>query len=100
MLAGGGPLRDEIAQTVVAAGLQEQFHLLGMVEDPELLLSELAVLVQPSDTETTSRVVLEAMSFRRRSTDRGSIRSPQVSTAAGRRVETPDEVEALRVLRS
>jgi glycosyltransferase involved in cell wall biosynthesis len=61
VLAGGGPLRDETARRVVAAGLEDRFHLLGVVDDPELLLSELAVLVQSSDIETTSRVVLEAM---------------------------------------
>jgi len=61
VLAGGGPLRAALTKQVAAAGLTDRFHLLGVVDDPEALLSELAVVVQPSDTETTSRVVLEAM---------------------------------------
>ena len=61
VLAGGGTLRAEIASQIAAAGLSERFHLLGVIDEPEELLAELAVVVQPSDVETTSRVVLEAM---------------------------------------
>jgi glycosyltransferase involved in cell wall biosynthesis len=61
VLAGGGPLHAEVARRIAAAGLRERFHLLGVVDEPEELLAELAVVVQPSDVETTSRVVLEAM---------------------------------------
>jgi glycosyltransferase involved in cell wall biosynthesis len=60
-IAGGGPLRAELTRRIAATGLSERLQLLGVVDDPRALLAELAVVVQPSDVESTSRVVLEAM---------------------------------------
>jgi glycosyltransferase involved in cell wall biosynthesis len=61
VLAGGGPLRAALIRQARALGLSGRLHLTGVVDRPQALLRELDVVVQPSDAETTSRVVLEAM---------------------------------------
>lgn len=61
VLAGGGLLEEQLVQHAAAAGLADRFHMVGVVDDPAALLAQLAVLIQPSDVETTSKVVLEAM---------------------------------------
>ncbi len=61
VLAGGGPLREPLQRQATALGLSDQLHMVGVVEQPETLLRACDVVVQPSDVETTSRVVLEAM---------------------------------------
>lgn len=73
VLAGGGPLRTALTAHVTAKGLDDRFHLVGLTDEPEAFLAQLDVVVQPSDIETTSRVILEAMAQGR----------PVVATAVG-----------------
>ena len=72
-LAGGGPMRAVLAARAGAKGLDGRFHLVGLTDEPEAFLAQLDAVVQPSDSETTSRVILEAMAQGR----------PVVATAVG-----------------
>jgi glycosyltransferase involved in cell wall biosynthesis len=61
VLAGGGPQRAALAEHADRLRLSSRFHMCGVVDDVDGLLSQLDVVVQSSDIETTSRIVLEAM---------------------------------------
>ena len=73
VLAGEGPLRKALVDEARRAGLGDRFVLLGCVADPDAVFAAANVVVQPSNTETTSRVILEAMAQAR----------PVVATAVG-----------------
>ena len=60
---GEGPLRPELAAAVRDLCLDEVVVLRGRTEQPECALAELDVFVQPSFTEATSNVLLEAMAM-------------------------------------
>jgi glycosyltransferase involved in cell wall biosynthesis len=59
---GYGPLRDEVAGQIAAAGLGDRFRLLDRVPDPMTLLSGLDVFALPSMWEGLPIALLEAMS--------------------------------------
>lgn len=61
VLGGGGPLLQSLRVRADRLGIGGRVHLVGVIDDPHVLLHELSVVVQPSDSETTSRLVLEAM---------------------------------------
>lgn len=61
VIGGGGPLQEPLRNCADQLGIGSRVHLVGVIDDPHALLRELTVVVQPSDTETTSRLVLEAM---------------------------------------
>jgi glycosyltransferase involved in cell wall biosynthesis len=61
VLAGDGPERDRIARRREELGLTQLVELPGFVEDVDELFARLIVLVCPSDSEGSPRVVLEAM---------------------------------------
>lgn len=61
VIGGGGPLRETLRARADQLGIGSRMHLVGVIDDPHVLLHELDVVVQPSDSETTSRLVLEAM---------------------------------------
>jgi glycosyltransferase involved in cell wall biosynthesis len=61
VLGGGGPLLESLRARADRLGIGSRVHLVGVVDDTHVLLHELNVVVQPSDSETTSRLVLEAM---------------------------------------
>lgn len=61
VLGGGGPLLAALRARVEQLGIGSRVHLVGVIDDPHVLLRELTVVVQPSRSETTSRLVLEAM---------------------------------------
>jgi L-malate glycosyltransferase len=60
---GEGPMRPELTAAVRDLGLDEVVVLRGRTEQPERALAELDVFVQPSFTEATSNVLLEAMAM-------------------------------------
>jgi glycosyltransferase involved in cell wall biosynthesis len=60
---GDGPMRAELAGAVRDLGLDDVVALRGRTEQPERALAELDVFVQPSFTEATSNVLLEAMAM-------------------------------------
>jgi glycosyltransferase involved in cell wall biosynthesis len=60
---GDGPMRAELATAVRDLGLDGVVALPGCTEQPERALAELDVFVQPSFTEATSNVLLEAMAM-------------------------------------
>jgi glycosyltransferase involved in cell wall biosynthesis len=60
---GEGPMRAELAAAVRDLGLDDVVALRGGTEQPERALAELDVFVQPSFTEATSNVLLEAMAM-------------------------------------
>lgn len=69
VLAGGGPLRDELVAIAQRLGLTERVHLPGVVHNSDLpqFMNALDVFVLPSETrsnwrEQFGRVVVEAMS--------------------------------------
>ena len=72
VLAGGGPLLAALRSQATRLGLA-RLHLLGLVDHAQHVLHQFDVVVQPSDVETTSRVVLESMAQGR----------PVVATAVG-----------------
>jgi len=61
LLAGDGPIRPQIEQTVAALGLTERVHLLGTRSDVPSLLKAADVYTLPSRTEGLPNALLEAM---------------------------------------
>lgn len=61
VMAGDGPLFDEIRQTAAQKGLQEQIRFLGFRDDVPLLLSAADIFVSSSHWEGSPLAVLEAM---------------------------------------
>lgn len=69
ILAGGGPLHDELIATAAEMGLSERVHLPGIIHNSDLpaFMNALDVFVLPSETrsnwrEQFGRVIVEAMS--------------------------------------
>ena len=69
ILAGGGPLHDELLATAAEMGLAERVHLPGIIHNSDLpaFMNALDVFVLPSETrsnwrEQFGRVIVEAMS--------------------------------------
>jgi glycosyltransferase involved in cell wall biosynthesis len=60
---GDGPMRGELVTAVRELGLEDVVSLPGRTNQPERALAELDVFVQPSFTEATSNVLLEAMAM-------------------------------------
>lgn len=60
---GEGPMRPELETAVRDLGLDEVVALRGRTTQPERALADLDVFVQPSLTEGTSNVLLEAMAM-------------------------------------
>jgi len=61
VIAGSGPLRRELEQQADALGIRHAVTFAGLVRDPGTVYGALDAMVLLSDTETTSRVVIEAM---------------------------------------
>lgn len=61
ILAGDGPLRDELASLAAELGLQGRVHFLGQREDTGDVLDALDVFVLCSDQEGMSNAMLEAL---------------------------------------
>ncbi|MGY1582039.1 glycosyltransferase family 4 protein [Streptomyces sp. MN13] len=61
LVVGGGALRDDLARTADALGLDGHVTFTGVVRDIGPAMAALDLLVQPSDTEGSPRSVLEAM---------------------------------------
>lgn len=61
VMAGDGPLFDEIRQAAIQKGLQEQIRFLGFRNDVPLLLSAADIFVSSSHWEGSPLAVLEAM---------------------------------------
>jgi L-malate glycosyltransferase len=61
VVAGDGPLRQELAALAEDLGLRERIHFLGFRSDASALMKSLDVLVVPSVTEGSPLVTLEAM---------------------------------------
>ena len=63
LLAGSGPMEDEIRQAVSTAGLHESVIMLGALTDVRPVLAAANFKVLPSAAETFSMAMLEAMSM-------------------------------------
>ena len=61
MLAGDGPLIEEIRQRVENAGLSEMVRFIGFVEDIRALFYAADIYVNPSQHEASSFLILEAL---------------------------------------
>ncbi|RKY81578.1 glycosyltransferase family 1 protein, partial [candidate division KSB1 bacterium] len=61
VLAGDGPLRNEIEEKISELGLDKNFHLLGFRTDIDKLLHSFDVFLLPSLYEGLPNAVLEAM---------------------------------------
>jgi O-antigen biosynthesis protein len=61
LLAGDGPMRDEVAAAVQQAGIAERLHLAGYLPTNEGFYEAIDALVIPSRTEGLPIVLLEAM---------------------------------------
>jgi glycosyltransferase involved in cell wall biosynthesis len=72
LIAGDGPLRDELEATAHAFTLEDKVKFLGHRDDVPRLLAAADLLVLPSRYEGLPNVVLEAMAYRK----------PVVATAA------------------
>lgn len=64
VLAGDGPLRQELEQEAQALGIRERVAFLGDRRDIPAVLASLDLAVLTSDSESLSNVVLEAMAAR------------------------------------
>jgi glycosyltransferase involved in cell wall biosynthesis len=73
VLAGDGPLRDDLHGLRAELGLEGRLHLLGEVESARDLIGALEVLAVASTSEGSSVVAMEAMALSR----------PVVATAVG-----------------
>ena len=62
LLAGDGPLRDELQTLANALSLQRQVRFLGQVDDVPGFLRQADMYTQPSQYEGLSNAILEAMS--------------------------------------
>lgn len=62
MIAGDGPMEDEIAAMVARLGLDDRVHLLGAVRNVPALLAAATVFVAPGWAESFPYANLEAMS--------------------------------------
>lgn len=60
VVAGGGPLADDLTRQIAARGLSERVTYLGVLEDVTSLLADLDVLLLPSLLDGSPQVVLEA----------------------------------------
>lgn len=63
LLAGTGPLMDQIRAATAELGLSDRVHFLGLRRDVPVLMRAAAALVLPSDQEGLPRCILEAMSM-------------------------------------
>jgi glycosyltransferase involved in cell wall biosynthesis len=91
VIAGDGPMRDDLAATARRLGLAESVHFLGFREDVPRVLAAMDVFCLPSLFEGISNALLEAMAMAR----------PCVATAvAGNKALIRDGVEGLLVLPS
>ena len=61
LLAGDGPLRGELEGECARLGISSQVKFLGDRRDIPAVLASLDVVVSPSDSESLSNVILEAM---------------------------------------
>lgn len=61
VIAGEGPLRNQLEQHIAAAGLSERFHLLGQLPDPHTALAGADVCVLSSTSEGLGSSILAAM---------------------------------------
>src|ERR687894_2861477 len=61
VIAGDGPLRQELVSLAEDLGLRDRVHFLGFRSDASELMGSLDVLVVPSLTEGSPLVTLEAM---------------------------------------
>jgi glycosyltransferase involved in cell wall biosynthesis len=61
VIAGDGPLRQELVALAEDLGLRDRVHFLGFRSDASALMKSLDVLVVPSLTEGSPLVTLEAM---------------------------------------
>lgn len=62
LIAGDGPLKDDIADRIARKGLVDQFRLVGFLPDPRRLIAACDVIVVPSlYKETCSLTTIEAM---------------------------------------
>jgi L-malate glycosyltransferase len=81
LVAGEGPLRDQLLEQARALGLQSQLRLLGHRPDVETILAALDLFVLSSISEGLPNTVLEAM----------AARLPVVSTQVGGAGEVVDD---------
>ncbi|SNZ15377.1 Glycosyltransferase involved in cell wall bisynthesis [Natronoarchaeum philippinense] len=61
LIAGDGPLSDELSSEIEARGLEETVHLLGYRDDIPAVMAACDMLVLPSFREGTPFVIIEAM---------------------------------------
>lgn len=61
LLAGDGPLREELEGEAASLGLGERVFFLGDRQDMPAVLASIDIAVNPSDSESLSNVILEAM---------------------------------------
>jgi glycosyltransferase involved in cell wall biosynthesis len=80
VIAGDGPLREELGRMASALGVSEYVRFLGEIDDVPLLMADLDVFVLSSDWEGMPNVVAEAM----------AARTPVVATAVS---GTPELVQ-------
>lgn len=60
VLAGQGPLQDDLRNLAVASGLEDYVHVVGYIDDTVGLLSALDIFVMPSLSEGLPLALLEA----------------------------------------
>lgn len=61
LLAGDGPLRDDLEREALALGIEDRMHVLGVRRDVPSLLHSVDLFVFPSRTEGLPNALLEAM---------------------------------------
>ena len=61
VIAGEGPLKDQLQEQVRSLGLAQRVHLLGHVDQPERLIADADLFVMSSREEGLGTAVLDAM---------------------------------------
>jgi glycosyltransferase involved in cell wall biosynthesis len=102
LIAGDGPLKEQLQRDVLAGGLQERVFFLGPVLDvrPVLLASDVCVLASTA-VETFSMAMLESMAMSRPviATDLGGMSEAVEQGTTGMLVPPGDEEAMARAIR-
>jgi len=95
VIAGEGPLRDQIQAQVRSLGLGERVHLIGHIDQPERLIADADLFVMSSREEGLGTAVLDAMGLGIpvASTTAGGL--PEMLTGGGGVLVPPEDPAAL-----
>lgn len=63
IIAGSGPLENELSEEIIKNNLSQKIHLIGQVDNIAQLLAQARFVVHPSNSEGSSNIIMEALSL-------------------------------------